>query len=308
MEWHNACHGDNVAQKKRVFVNTVLAETDEDETSIEPPLPWEPLYARREDYITEKTKAPIVPEPVRVITAGADVQQNRVEILFQGWGKDEQCWDLEHAIIYGDPTNEQTWDVVEAAVQRRFAHPSGAQIETSITFIDRGKWTDAVDRFAARKTLSGKVWTCKGASENGRPIVGRAQRTGRGGYYFRLGTDAAKEYIMGKLAMDVPGNGKYLPGFRHFPSTFDPEFFKQLTAEQAKTVYERGRQFRKYIKANPKAANEALDLSVYSLAAFRVRQWEWDAIEQALSEAVKPADPKPKQRAEEDEESFVTAW
>lgn len=311
MEWHDACHSANPREKKRVFINTVLAETDEDDTTIEAKQDWEPLYARREPYISDKTKEPILPEPVRVITAGADVQQNRIEILFQGWGKDEQCWNIEHVVIHGSPAHESIWDEAERVVQRRFMHPSGAQLETTLVFIDRGDETDAVDRFAQRRTLAGKVHTCKGASENGRAIVGKSQKTGRGGWYFRLGTDAAKEYIYGKLAMDVPVDGKsYPPGFIHFPQSFEPDFFKQLTEEQAQTVYERGKQYRKFVKIAKKAPNEALDMSVYSLAAFRLRRWDWAALDESIAvSASKPkAAPKPQQRNDDEEDSFATGW
>lgn len=312
MEWHDACHSDNPKEKKRVFINTVLAETDEDETSLEAKQEWEPLYARREPYITDRTKAPVLPEPVRVITAGADVQQNRVEILVHGWGKDEQCWVIEHIVVFGEPTNEETWDAVERVMQRRYEHPSGAQLDISIAFIDRGKWTDSVDRFAARRTLAGKAYTCKGASEYGLPITSKQRPTGRGARYFRLGTDAAKEYIYGKLAAELPVDRKtFTPGFIHFPQTLEAEFFKQLTCEQAKTVYERGRQFRKYIKANPKEPNEALDLWVYSLAAFRTRPWDWVGIDQSIAETVAQAKnptPKPQRRDDDEEDSFATGW
>lgn len=325
-EWEDAQSSENPRQAIRTIINTVHTETDSDTETLEEGVSWEALYARREPYVTPETRgSALLPEPVRVIDASIDVQGNRLEILFMGWARDEQAWILDLEIIYGPPSDVLTWDAAERAIQRRFEHPSGVTLTPSLVFVDRGKWTEDVDRFAARKSIRSIVWTCKGASEMGLPIIGRIRKAGGGATYFRLGTDAAKDYIFGRLALPTPAPGEPAPpGFIHFPLTLDVEAFKQITSERPKLVYERGKQFRKYVlcdesgnevkKTGRKIRNEMLDLMVYALAAFRLRRWEWDELDASISEAEKlkkggkPKPAPPPVEDEDEEGGFVDGW
>lgn len=307
-EWLDIPKSANPRESLTVFVQTTLAQTIDPAPEAEARMDWEQLYERREDYI--KPKQPIVlPEPVRVITGGIDLQANRVEIGIEGWARDEQWYGLEYIVEYGDPTNSETWDRVEKHLHRLYPHPSGAQVGVSLVFADRGKWPDAADKFALRPSLMGRIYTCKGASESGLPIIGKIRKTGRGQTYFRIGTDAAKDYIAGKLKIIKPENRETFPaGYQHFPETFPPEYFQQLTAERVTTKYERGQEVRKWLKENDSDRNEALDIRVYSLAAFRLRRWDWEGLEKSFANAKekKPAAPKPEE--EEEPGGFVGNW
>ena len=42
-----------------------------------------------------------LPKDVAIITAGVDVQDNRLELEIVGWGKDEESWSLDYQVIYG---------------------------------------------------------------------------------------------------------------------------------------------------------------------------------------------------------------
>lgn len=309
-EWSNAVHSENPREAKRVFINTVLAETDEEEANFDSKTEWEPIFARRENYITSE-KPIVCPEPVRVITAGIDVQANRAEMLVEGWGRDEQSWGIHHVIIYGEPNAPKLWDDLEQAVLRRYEHASGVKLEITVAFIDAGRWTEQVHAFTHRPALQGKIHAVKGENQPGMPVMSRKRKIGRGNTYFRIGTDAAKEYILGKLNLPMPEDAKsFPPGFRHYPMTFDAEFFRQLTVERAYVVYERGKQFRKYKPDPEKARNEGLDISVYSYAAFRWTEWDWDALEQSIATAPKEPQPKPTHHHDDDDgdDDFVGGW
>ncbi|WP_375689949.1 terminase gpA endonuclease subunit, partial [Bartonella sp. AP57NXGY] len=67
------------------FVNTVLGEPWEDRTGevIDP----DSLYAKREDY-------PLAPEQAVLLTAGIDVQNDRLELEVVGWGRSEESWHI----------------------------------------------------------------------------------------------------------------------------------------------------------------------------------------------------------------------
>ena len=94
--------------------------------------------------------------------------------------------------------------------------------------------------------------------------------------------------------MDEPG-----AGYMHFPTTYDEQYFKQLTAEKQTTKYRNGFPYRVWIKL-PGARNEALDVNVYALAALEILNPNFDKIAEALenikteSAPVPPAKKTPK--------------
>jgi phage terminase large subunit GpA-like protein len=89
--------------------------------------------------------------------------------------------------------------------------------------------------------------------------------------------------------MEAPG-----PGYRHYGKNHLEQFFQQLTVERAATEFKAGKEIRRF--QNPdKRRNEGLDCSVYELAAFRLRKWNFDAIEADLiGKPAVPEEEKPK--------------
>ncbi|MBV1835643.1 terminase gpA endonuclease subunit [Acetobacter estunensis] len=52
-----------------------------------------------------------VPEGVRFLTVGVDIQANRFELLTRGWGVDGESWIIEHRRVAADPaTSPEDWD------------------------------------------------------------------------------------------------------------------------------------------------------------------------------------------------------
>lgn len=66
----------------QVWVNTKLGESWEDQAG--DTVPADPLMARREDW------GAALPASVAVLTAGVDVQGDRIEVQVLGWGRDEE--------------------------------------------------------------------------------------------------------------------------------------------------------------------------------------------------------------------------
>jgi phage terminase large subunit GpA-like protein len=77
-----------------------------------------------------------------------------------------------------------------------------------------------------------------------------------------IGVDAAKDALFARLRLNEPG-----PGVLHFPMERDAEFFRQLTAERVVTRFERGRPIRLWQPRREGERNEALDTTVYAMAA-----------------------------------------
>jgi phage terminase large subunit GpA-like protein len=82
---------------------------------------------------------------------------------------------------------------------------------------------------------------------------------------FPAGVDTAKESVFSWLQIEEEG-----PGYIHFPSTVDSEYFDQLTSEKRQIKYVKGRKTIAWVPIRNR--NEALDCYVYSLVALHILQ------------------------------------
>src|SRR5262249_15162970 len=143
----------------KTWVNTALGETwDEGQSRVEP----EALAARAEDWGER------LPDAVAVITAGVDVQDDRLEIEIVGHGRGDETWSLAYHVLYGDPAGEELWGELDALMLQRWPHPRAvADLSVRATSIDSGgHFTGKVVEFAAARA-SRRVWAIKGAAGAG---------------------------------------------------------------------------------------------------------------------------------------------
>ena len=80
--------------ERKTFVNTVLGEPWSEE-SLE--VTEDALRDKREDYGAE------LPEGVLMLTAGVDVQDDRLEYEIVGWGAGKRSWGIEYGVLPGSP-------------------------------------------------------------------------------------------------------------------------------------------------------------------------------------------------------------
>lgn len=259
------------------FVNTKLGETwEEPGDAIE----TEPLLRRLEVYDAE------VPMGAMLLTAGVDVQDDRLEIEVVGWGRKDESWSIDCQIFHGEPDAPEVWRELDDYLDRTFEHESGAKLRIGTTFIDSGAFTQNVYEFCFPRRIRG-VYACKGQGSSDRsrrkndiPIATPSKKTfGKHKRPLRLwiiGTDEAKRVFYGRLRRQTPG-----PGYCHFPrlEIYDEEFFKQLTAEKRVPV-EGG-----YVWAPIRKRNEKLDCRVYATGAREIRTPQWDVLERRLKAA-----------------------
>ena len=218
----------------KTFVNTFLGET------------WEDEGEGVDDYAIAKRKEDYegVPDDVVLLTAGADVQDDRVEVEIVGWGAGEESWQVDYHVIYGDPSTPQLWHKVDDVLLATYEHPCGEPIIVRATCIDTGgHHTRAVYNYA--KTRAGhRVFAIKGVGGEGKPIVGRPSKNNIGRVpLYPIGVDTAKEVHYSRLKQDEAG-----PGYCHFPAKRDDEYFKQLTAEKQMIKYHKGFPSRVWVK------------------------------------------------------------
>ena len=187
----------------RVWVNTYLGETWEETGE---GVADEGIADRREEYEG-------CPEGVVLITAGVDVQDDRIECEIVGWGRDEESWSLGYQTIYGDPSGPAVWGDLEAYLNTPWHHPRGVELPVRSACIDTGgHHTNAVYSFV-RPREGRRVFAIKGVGGEGRALVGRPSKNNVGKVrLFPVGVDTAKELIYARLKIKEPG-----PGYCHFP-------------------------------------------------------------------------------------------
>ena len=99
-QWEDAVSD---VEARKTFTNTVLGEAWEEEADQVPD--WERLYERREEW-----PYGTVPERGLFLTAGADVQADRIEIDVWAWGRGLESWLVQHVVLFGDPGHQPVWN------------------------------------------------------------------------------------------------------------------------------------------------------------------------------------------------------
>ncbi len=270
----------------KTFINTSLGETWEQESEKFDP---EDLAARAEAY-------EIAPEGVLVLTAGVDVQDNRLEAELLGWGDLYESWSLEVKIFYGDPTipwrsEHSVWKELDAWLNKRFPTEAGPDLPISACCIDSGHHTDDVYRFT-KPRWARRVYAVKGQGGGtlGTPIVGRVSRSNKlKAPFFLANVDQAKDRLFSWLAVENFG-----PGYCHFPM-YDAEYFAQLASEERIERISHGQRVRAY--KQKRARNEALDLRVYNIVAAEILDPNFDALEAMMQRRRSEKKPEPKQES-----------
>ena len=205
-----------------------------------------------------------LPAGVATITAGVDVQDDRLELEVVGWGRDEECWSLDYQVLWGDPSTRDLWATLDFELARTFAHSRSMHpLPISAACVDvGGHFGASVLRFTTERE-SRRVFAIKGRGGPGIPIWPKRpskSRHGRQAVYL-TGVDAVKEPLMRRLAILAPG-----PGYCHFPVGRDVDYFRQLTAERLVRRYVGNRPVAAWTKPTA-ARNEALDCRVYATSA-----------------------------------------
>ncbi len=245
----------------QTFVNVSLAETWEEEGD---KLEASVLMARASEF------AAPVPMGASVLTAGIDMQTDRLEVEVVGWGLGEESWSVDYKVIWGDPLQQDVWDELDEYLDETWAHESGAELRVSAACLDTGGTVGGYTQAAydyARKRQGRKIWAIKGVGGWGRPIVTQPTKIRQKGLkpvnLHPIGVDEAKVVVAQRARIPEPG-----PGHCHFPVDRDPAWFDMFTAETLRTKYLKGFPIREWHAVRPR--NEAFDCRVYALAALRI--------------------------------------
>jgi len=266
----------------RVFVNTFLAETWEDQGETVGDIDFQ----SREDDWGEQ-----IPDPIVVVTAGIDVQDDRLELEIVGWGRDEESWSLGYKTLYGDPSTPHLWNDLDNILKVAYTTESGRQLGIRAACIDSGgHYTQAVYNFV-RPREGRRIFAIKGMGGEQRPLVSRPTKNNIGKIkLFAVGTFPIKELIFSRLRVQSEG-----AGYCHFPAGRSDEYYQQLAnSEKIVTKYQKGFPRRDFVKTRTR--NEALDCRVYAYAALCILSLNINAVADRVVNAPEPeTQPQPQQ-------------
>lgn len=256
-KFHNS-RGD--VQLMKVFTNTTLGETFEEKRD---KLDYLEIEKRKEHYGTE------IPDEVNVLTAGVDVQDDRLECEVVGWGVEEESWGIYYKVFIGNPSETHVWNQLDRFLDKEFSYSDGNKIKILYTCIDTGgHYTDEAYSFIKPREIR-RIFGIKGSSTPGQAFLKRPTKTNKGQIsLFVIGTDTGKETIMSRLKIDMKG-----PRYMHFPDNiergYDETYFKGLTSEVKTTVWTKGVKKIQWKKIGTRR-NEPLDLRNYAYAALKI--------------------------------------
>lgn len=244
--------------------------------------PWVPyeqtipvayLERRRERY------GDALPSGVLLLTAGVDVQDDRLELEVVGWGLGRESWGAQYVVLVGDPSQPLLWQQLDGVLLQAWQTDDGRRLGIVRACVDSaGHHTSEVYDFCRAREARG-VYAIIGRGGESRPIFNSPSRAGRQkAALFTLGVDGLKSVLMGRLLLDEEG-----PGHCHFPREvergYGSAYFKGLLSEKLVNVRKGGkivkREWTKVVERN-----EPLDCRVYATAAMEIFSPNFELIEQ----------------------------
>lgn len=266
--------------KMKTFVNVRLGECYADPHE---KLDWEALKQRAQPY-----KLRAAPKGCLLVTAGVDVQGNRLCAITVGHGRNDVKWILDYVELPGDPTRPEVWAALDAHMAQPIVNTYGNVLRVSSYAVDCGHLYDDVINYTRARRSRGVI-AVKGASTSNKPVISRpskvdytwrGQAIKGGAEIWILGVDTAKHMLFARMSSD----SQHSPDDQliRFSEELPESFYVGLTAE----VFDPAK--RRWVKM--RRENEPLDTLLYAQAAamqpsLRVHTWKeptWSRLEQAL--------------------------
>ena len=293
MSWDTCIKNYEIAkndeQLLKAWTNTTLGLTWEEKGEAPD---WGILFDRREKY-----QIGIVPKGGYVLTAGVDVQNDRLEIEIVAWGKNRESWSVDYRVIYGSPTTKEPWEKLTEILNEEFESEDGVFRKINMLAIDTGFSTQEVYAWVRSQSIH-NVMAVKGTDNSLVPLNAptkvdvniRGKKITNGVRLWKVGVSILKSELYGWMKKTRNEDGSIPYGYMHFPE-YNTEYFKQLTAEQLVTKIVKGYPKREWQKTRDR--NEALDCRIYARAAaiaLGIDRWtdtKWEQISGSKTETPK---------------------
>ena len=251
----------NDKQKLQVFYNATLG------------LPFEAVAGEKLDWQRLRDRGAksnysqgIVPNGGLILTAGVDVQGDRLEVVVMAWGVGEEAYVIAYEKIMGDPLQPQVWEQLAYVTGKVYQRQDGAELKVRATCIDSGYLTAEV--YGRCKQFTYLHWFAIKGQPGDKPLIANPTKqevtyNGRktGINLYKIGVDHAKEMLYSRSQIETPG-AKYL----HFPNDLDSSWYEGFCSEVQVTKHKNGHPYMVWEKLAG-VRNEPIDTAVYALAA-----------------------------------------
>ncbi len=262
MSWET-CYRNYESAKKddqllKAWTNTTLGLPWEEKGDVPD---WGLLFDRRESY-----KIGRVPRGGYVLTAGVDVQNDRIELEIVAWGKDHENWSVDYRVIYGNPTTQAPWNKLSEILNEEFESEDGVYRKINMMAVDSGFATQHVYDWVRKQPIH-NVMAVKGVDNSlvslNAPtkvdVNKRGKKIANGVRLWKVGVSLLKSEFYGwlnkpeawrenllrkeesnsqnQITHHPPGGQLSCAGSPcrfHFPE-YNTEYFKQIAAEQLVT-------------------------------------------------------------------------
>jgi phage terminase large subunit GpA-like protein len=246
----------------QVFTNLILGKTWK--TSINR-LSAEVLAGRIEPIGLDR-----IPPEVVLLTAGADMQDDRIEVCVLGWPIAGAPAVLGHLIIDGNTLEDATWAAFDEFLRSHWPHPNGWSMKVDACAVDSGGHEGRTQRVCAAR-LHRRIYAIRGVG-GARPIWTRAQRvkSGKSARLFIVGHDQVKTAVLELLSQEpFDDEGRPNPHALRVSDALTEDWFDQVTGEVRRIRYVRNWPVIEFTPKRRGQRTEALDALCY---AWAVRQ------------------------------------
>lgn len=272
-QWEKAQGKPNLL---KVFSNAVLARSYQ-EVGEAPD--WKRLFDRLGPHHLGHA-----PWGVLFLTAGADLQHDRLEIDVYGWGRNMRSWLVDHIVVHGDPATDKFWEAVDEVLTKTWPHESGHVMRLQRFAIDSsdGRFTNKVYQWSMNKDKK-LVMAIKGGPgfNRAQPVNGPTKvavkmpngfKMKRAADLYTISVDVFKSETVRWLNSNRPTpeeqkkGAKYPEGYIELPLGLTEEWLQQICAERM-VLHKNKRGFEKREWSKTRERNEAFDCRVYARAA-----------------------------------------
>lgn len=289
------------AETEQTFFNDVLGLPYEQATNAPK---WEKIRDRVEhpDEGEHRRGRGIVPARGVILSAGVDLQADRIEVHVVAFGPNFRRWVVDYLVIPYQISDPEGSDALDALLKSTWRTERGLRLKLDIMVIDSGAFTDAAWTYAKRHPWS-RVILIKGAKGDTGPIMaemkferradGRVKRRQKRAFMLNV------SQMKGEFYHALEETDPLKRGFVDFPLGLGDEYYRQITSEVR--VIRRsssGVPVSKWVPVEASRRNEGLDTMNYAEAGARRKQWatlsaeDWALLDQERGAAPQDAEPE----------------
>lgn len=241
-----------------------------------------------------------VPNGARVLTAGVDVQKDRLIYTVRAWGHRSESWLIEAAELWGETEHEEVWQDLAKLRERTYGGKAIKRLGIDSGYRPGDKWKRPDNMvYAFCRQHQGWAIATKGHDTLSKPlspslidVTVKGKTIKHGLQLWHIDSDYFKSWVHSRLQWPVDQ-----PGAWHLPQDITDDYCQQVTAE-ARTVKPSGRvAWVRIRKDNHYLDCEAINVAVaHSLGVHRAREPKQSNAESKPDAPKTESQPKPAQR------------